>query len=112
MTENCTNDASNILSVAVTCRSSGLFLIWGGEMFLQELAVTIESTEHTFKLAIPDLQVTDKIPIIDMDSCFQSTLTFSGPNIKAITNASIYCRTGFKEDMYNINVPNCELSAG
>ena len=104
MTEKCSNDATDVLSVDITCRSNSLFLIWHSDLFKQELAVTAVSSEHTFMLREPNLRVTDNNSL--EDSCLQSTLTFSGPNLRLINNNLISCRTEYEEIYLSITLPN------
>ena len=106
MTENCSSDATDILSVDIRCRSNSVFLIWNSDLFQQELAITAVSSDHTFMLRKPDLQVTDNNSF--EDSCLQSTLTFSGPNLRLINDHVISCRADYEETFLLITLPNCK----
>lgn len=87
----CDNMTSNLLRVSYKCsiRDEKL-VIWGGSFFRNEVTVT-NTAKPEIRLNISGLSVEEN-HILD-NTCFQSTLTFTGINIAKLHNLTLSCRT-------------------
>ena len=88
---NCDNVTSNLLRVSYKCSiKDHPVVIWDGSFFNDEVTVT-STANPEIRLSIFGLSAEEN-HILD-DSCFQSTLTFTGSNVAKLHNETLSCRT-------------------